>query len=126
MLKASVVRTIPLYRAASALRVSPAPCFLGAISRTSHACLNTLTSNQAREQTLKEGTLRRESQLFGLPYVNVDHPGEPAGANSSPALTKPDEVSTVPTMVRGDWVLFHPVYTPEELKDVEVRLSFGT
>jgi len=101
MLKTSVVRTIPLYRAASALRVSPAPCFLGAISRTSHACLNTLTSNQAREQTLKEGTLR-------------------PGANSSPALTKPDEVSTVPTMVRGDWVLFHPVYTPEELKDVEI------
>jgi len=23
-------------------------------------------------------------------------------------------------MVRGDWVLFHPVYTPEELKDVEI------
>ena len=22
--------------------------------------------------------------------------------------------------VRGDWVLFHPVYTPEELRSVEV------
>lgn len=46
--------------------------------------------------------------------------GDLAGADSSQALTKPDGVSTVPTMVRGDWVLFHPVYTPEELKAVEV------
>ncbi|KAG6866304.1 hypothetical protein C0991_006400 [Blastosporella zonata] len=35
-------------------------------------------------------------------------------------ITRPDAVSTVPTMVRGDWVLFHPVYKPEELKAVEV------
>ncbi|EIN12586.1 alternative oxidase [Punctularia strigosozonata HHB-11173 SS5] len=36
------------------------------------------------------------------------------------ALTKPDAVSTVPSKIKGDWVLFHPVYTPEELKAVEV------
>jgi len=36
------------------------------------------------------------------------------------ALTEPGITSTVPTMVRGDWVLFHPVYSPEELKAVEV------
>ncbi|KAH9480475.1 Alternative oxidase, mitochondrial [Psilocybe cubensis] len=35
-------------------------------------------------------------------------------------LTQHDAVSTVPVMVRGDWVLFHPVYSPEELKAVEV------
>lgn len=29
-------------------------------------------------------------------------------------------MSTVPEMVRGDWVLFHPVYSPAELKAVEV------
>jgi hypothetical protein len=29
--------------------------------------------------------------------------------------------STTPTQqINGDWVLFHPVYTPEELKAVEV------
>jgi hypothetical protein len=50
---------------------------------------------------------------------------EPAAeANASHALTKEDGVSTVPTMVRGDWVLFHPVYTPEELKAVEVHSLF--
>lgn len=44
----------------------------------------------------------------------------PPAASGSQALTRPDGVSTVPTMVRGDWVLFHPVYTPEELKAVDV------
>jgi len=29
----------------------------------------------------------------------------------------------LPTIVRGDWVLFHPVYSPEELKAVEVLRS---
>jgi hypothetical protein len=57
----------------------------------------------------------------------VDHLGQPAaGENSSQALTKPDGVSTIPTMVRGDWVLFHPVYTSEEIKAVEVSPFFGT
>ncbi|KAL4250076.1 Alternative oxidase [Abortiporus biennis] len=41
-------------------------------------------------------------------------------ASSGSALTKDDAVSTIPTMVKGDWVLFHPVYTPQELKSVEV------
>ena len=44
--------------------------------------------------------------------------------STAAALTQPGAVSTVPTMVRGDWVLFHPVYTQEELKAVEVRRSF--
>ncbi|KXN88209.1 Alternative oxidase, mitochondrial, partial [Leucoagaricus sp. SymC.cos] len=35
-------------------------------------------------------------------------------------LTRQSAVSTVPTMVRGDWVLFHPVYSSEELKAVQV------
>ncbi|EIW80948.1 alternative oxidase [Coniophora puteana RWD-64-598 SS2] len=37
------------------------------------------------------------------------------------ALTNADAVSTVPsTTIQGDWVLFHPVYTPEEMKAVDV------
>ncbi|KAG6890785.1 hypothetical protein C0995_003215 [Termitomyces sp. Mi166 len=43
-----------------------------------------------------------------------------ATAAHATAITQPDAVSTVPTMARGDWVLFHPVYTPEELRAVEV------
>jgi hypothetical protein len=41
-------------------------------------------------------------------------------AVSKKALTEPDAVSTVPAEVRGDWVLFHPVYSPEELRSVEI------
>lgn len=37
------------------------------------------------------------------------------------ALTQVDAVSTVPQEVRGDWVLFHPVYSQEEMKSVEVH-----
>lgn len=36
-------------------------------------------------------------------------------------LTHLDAVSTVPEM-KGDWVLFHPVYTNEEIKAVQVGL----
>ncbi|RDB17903.1 Alternative oxidase, mitochondrial [Hypsizygus marmoreus] len=49
-----------------------------------------------------------------VPPHKQDLPG------SSSQLTQPDAVSTVPTMVRGDWVLFHPVYTQDELKAVQV------
>ncbi|KIJ64486.1 hypothetical protein HYDPIDRAFT_90376 [Hydnomerulius pinastri MD-312] len=41
-------------------------------------------------------------------------------APSKQTLADPDAISTVPATVRGDWVLFHPVYSPEELKSVEV------
>ncbi|OBZ71227.1 Alternative oxidase, mitochondrial [Grifola frondosa] len=67
-----------------------------------------LTSNQTNEKSSKgaEGP-----HLQDLPQ------------NSPQALMKPGAVSTVPNIfkeVRGDWVLFHPVYTPEELHAVEV------
>ncbi|KAN0087446.1 Alternative oxidase domain containing protein [Tylopilus felleus] len=39
---------------------------------------------------------------------------------SQSLLTEPDAVSTVPQDVRGDWVLFHPVYSQEEMKSVEI------
>ena len=45
------------------------------------------------------------------------------GAARSGALTQYSAVSTVPPPVRGDWVLFHPVYTPDELKAVEVSIT---
>jgi len=35
-------------------------------------------------------------------------------------LTTPDAVSTIPSTFKGDWVLFHPVYTSEELRAVKV------
>ena len=47
-------------------------------------------------------------------------------SGSSPSVTSPltthDATSTIPVMLRGDWVLFHPVYQPDELKAVQVCL----
>ena len=45
-----------------------------------------------------------------------------SSAASSP-LTKQDAVSTVPQQPHtftGDWLLFHPVYKPDELKSIQV------
>ncbi|TFK28021.1 mitochondrial alternative oxidase [Coprinopsis marcescibilis] len=53
--------------------------------------------------------------------VQQTHAGEPkASTSEETALTKASAVSTVPTMVRGDWVLFHPVYAQDELTAVQV------
>ncbi|KAF8133642.1 alternative oxidase [Boletus edulis] len=38
----------------------------------------------------------------------------------SSVFTQADAVTTVPQEVRGDWVLFHPVYSEEEMKSVEI------
>lgn len=38
----------------------------------------------------------------------------------SDPLTRQDGVSTVPEVLKGDWVLFHPVYSNSEIKAVEV------
>lgn len=40
-------------------------------------------------------------------------------ASDKDALTKPDIVTTTPA-IHGDWVLFHPVYTKDELHSVQV------
>lgn len=93
---------------------------------TSSVLRSSLTAKHAH----KEATTphKRELQLFAnfvSPITNVlgqlteDLPGSSSSQISQ--LTKHDAVSTVP--FRGDWVLFHPVYTPEELKAVQVRLS---
>lgn len=46
----------------------------------------------------------------------------PISSNGEPSqFTKRSSASIVPAMVQGDWVLFHPVYSPEELKAVQVQ-----
>jgi ubiquinol oxidase len=59
----------------------------------------------------------------------TEHRSHPVSPPSVPsALTQSDAATTVNTQTGGanskvhvgDWVLFHPVYTPEELKAVDV------
>ncbi|KJA24062.1 hypothetical protein HYPSUDRAFT_39201 [Hypholoma sublateritium FD-334 SS-4] len=76
---------------------------------------------------------KTESHKEASPVHPQENPGS-SSMHTSP-LTKHDAVSTVPGLVRGDWVLFHPVYSPEELRAVEVlhrqrktlgdKLAFG-
>lgn len=127
MLKVSIVQTISLYHATTALRVAHGPCLLGA-SRcrtfvTSHARSTTLAGKRVQGEAAKDAsTLQRESDShLRFELWSDDRSAEQAVPQ---ALTKQDGVSTVPTMVRGDWVLFHPVYTAEELKSVEVSSKY--
>lgn len=53
-------------------------------------------------------------------YRSASH--EEDKIRSDEALLTPDATSTVPPQImKGDWVLFHPVYSPSELQAVEVR-----
>ncbi|KAF5315070.1 hypothetical protein D9619_007299 [Psilocybe cf. subviscida] len=70
---------------------------------TTSAANDALTAKQSHQQAT---TVHRQDQVKASP--------------SPSPLTTPDAVSTIPEMVRGDWVLFHPVYSPAEIKAVEV------
>ncbi|KAL0960656.1 hypothetical protein HGRIS_005684 [Hohenbuehelia grisea] len=72
--------------------------------------LNSLTSDAAQTGA----TTPHKKQQVSTSTTETVAPKEET------SITTPTAVSTVPTMIRGDWVLFHPVYTPEELKAVEV------
>ncbi|KAJ7102891.1 alternative oxidase-domain-containing protein [Mycena epipterygia] len=93
MLRTSLIQLLPAQRNA-ALRVASTSIVCS--SRPRRAFMST-TPPRLSEAPIKEQPIASSSQL-----------------------TKPGAVSTVPTMVRGDWVLFHPVYTPEEMKAVQV------
>ncbi|KAK7052567.1 alternative oxidase [Favolaschia claudopus] len=101
MLRASFIQLVPAQRNA-ALRIAGASFIHTSMPTSGRRALmstSTSSSSQVPVQSVAEG----------------DKKSTPISQ-----LTKPDGVSTVPTMVRGDWVLFHPVYTPEEVKAVEV------
>ena len=48
--------------------------------------------------------------------------GVPA-AQSGEIVNATAATTSVPSEVKGDWVLFHPVYSQEELRSVEVSLE---
>lgn len=95
-----------------------------------HSCLQRLgrypwqiqvpTNKQQDHITVRLLSLLQVFNLIRIPEDRVT----PISSNGEPSqLTKSKQsvTSTVPIMVHGDWVLFHPVYSPEELKAVQVR-----
>ncbi|KAF6757468.1 mitochondrial alternative oxidase [Ephemerocybe angulata] len=74
-----------------------------------------ISSGVPRHHTLV--STHKASKASGASHKDAD---SVKASEKEDALTTPGPTSTVPTMVRGDWVLFHPVYSSEELKAVEV------
>lgn len=87
---------------------------------TSLLCRNSLSTKQSHQEATASHKRGYFYQLLAC-LIHLVTPEELPASSSSP-LTKHDAVSTIPDMVRGDWVLFHPVYQPAELKAVEVYL----
>lgn len=119
MFKTTAVRCIPLTRVhARSLVVGASPC---RTFTTSHPRPTALTSKPLHDDALKaKGSIRGgKSNTLMRSLLSEKRLGESTKTPQA-QLTKADGVSTVPTMVRGDWVLFHPVYTEEELRAVEV------
>jgi hypothetical protein len=95
-------------------------------SKLRSECLSTECCNKSNNSRGSYETFVYSATLTNYDLLFVPIPGNlPPNASTNASLTKADAVSTVPTMVRGDWVLFHPVYTPEEMKAVEVCLCLG-
>lgn len=123
------------------VRTSPVWCHIGILSsrapelgttfarraliHTGQPNNNSLTHKRINEEstTGTEGFHRGEANtLTDICLYSCNSFTEDVSA-SKQGLSTPDAVSTLPTIVRGDWVLFHPVYSPEELKAVEVLLA---
>lgn len=104
-------------------RASPHVCCTGILRAGSSRAPNLGTTfakralihtGQSPNNSLTHKRINEESTTGTEGFHRKDIPA------SNQGLTTPDAVSTLPTIVRGDWVLFHPVYSPEELKAVEV------
>ncbi|THH16546.1 hypothetical protein EW146_g4094 [Bondarzewia mesenterica] len=98
MLRTAVLRSIPLNHAAPIIALSARRSFTAGVPR-----LDDLTAKKTNEGAFA-GTEGHHSKDRSPPTKEIIQP--------------PGEVE-----VKGDWVLFHPVYSPEELKAVEARTS---
>jgi len=112
MISPSIIKTAPPFRLqlwAAAFSSSKAPFLTTICYRNRQFSTSSLRRNSLKaKQSHQEATSPHKQDL----------PGSSSPGTS--ALTRHDAVSTIPVMVRGDWVLFHPVYQPAELKAVEV------
>jgi len=110
MISPSIIRTaLPPFRLAA---FSTSKAFLTATVTSYHSTRQLSTSSLCRNSLSGKRSHQDATSPHKLPEELSD--------SGTSALTKHDAVSTIPVMVRGDWVLFHPVYQPDELKAVEV------
>ncbi|GJE98288.1 alternative oxidase [Phanerochaete sordida] len=108
-LRASSQRLVLTPQAASRLLVATYPRAFS----TSTPSRNALSAKPTDEKAVQgtEGLHRRD--------LAPQHPAAVEEALTHPDAVSPDAVKQAP-LIRGDWVLFHPVYSDEELKAVKV------
>ncbi|TFK73573.1 mitochondrial alternative oxidase [Pluteus cervinus] len=95
------------------LRPTVAACFAHRVYHAPHYT-RALTNSALARNALSD----RKAEAASVSAHKQDRPATASDAVEE--LRKENAVSTVPNIFRGDWVLFHPVYTPEELKSVQV------
>lgn len=127
MISPSIIRTVAPFRLAAfpTFKTFLAPiCYHNRQLSTSTLCRNFLSTKQSHQEATSPHKREHSYQSLVCLLISVLVPEELSDSSSprTSALTKHDAVSTIPDMVRGDWVLFHPVYKPDELKAVEVFL----
>ncbi|KAL1748043.1 alternative oxidase-domain-containing protein [Schizophyllum fasciatum] len=107
-----MIRTSML-SSSTALRAVPIACSRGSRSFATSAAFRAAAS--AHQHSAGQTAQRSGAS-------SSDQSRSVSSAASSP-LTKQDAVSTVPQqphVFTGDWLLFHPVYKPDDLKAIEV------
>lgn len=121
MLRTACYRTLP------ATRGFVAPSLLGAQRRAfmrGVPAWNNLTSKRTDEEISvgTEGPHNRTQLLYGLNVSIIDRLDLVDRVSSTPVQLGQTD-SKLPDEIKGDWVLFHPVYSPAELHSVEVRVG---
>ena len=90
---------------------------------TVHTCIQDPQLSLKRSSRIYISIFKTLDVTFLTPSAYGALADKKVSDTSIKALTHDDAVSTLPTsMMKGDWVLFHPVYSPDELRSVEVRL----
>lgn len=124
MLRTATVHCIP-YHAGVCTRALPPVAHRTFVSGFPR--LNALTGKKATEPASKgvEGLHKREfyllrwtSALKAEVHIGDKTPTPPANQEGSAGVG-------VPSVVKGDWVLFHPVYTADELRSVDVSVFYN-
>lgn len=74
---------------------------------------------QLHTGTVSQNSLIR-TQKDGISAGSEGPHPEDLASSKTGVMEDAEKTTAVPPAVHGDWVLFHPVYTPEELRAVEV------
>ena len=124
MVPSTMARALPLHRAFLN------PCLATAARRS-------LSSSGPRRNVLKGQKTNEKSamgpgaetlhisELSTFSYDCISVPNTHVLSEDMPPQTAaPVSAVPQPADIHGDWVLFHPVYTPEELRSVEVGEAF--